>query len=300
MNTQKGKNDFEVTVIIPTTGLKERKESLYRAIRSVLEQSYGKTIPLVMLNGTVYHKPLLKELRENDKILFKYLKKGSLPNAVFEARKIITTDFFSFLDDDDYYTEDCIEKKISQFKIHKNLDVVVGNGYKVFTDKLKKKMFSNIDIVSKNPMGELTKYNWFGSCSALFKTKSITLDFFDPDFKYYEWTYMAYKLFSKCNIKIIDDITFYINSTENSLSKSEEYILSQPLLFSKLRLLNLPVEISKAIERKKINSYHSLSEHYLKSRSLKKAWIWHLKSLSHSAGWKFLPYTWKLLLGRIY
>ena len=284
----------KITVIIPTAGRQQRTISLIKAIDSVLDQKDVDAVPLVVLNGNIYDSDLFSKLKSNKDILLKYIKKGSLPNAIHEGRKMVDTEFFSFLDDDDIYTTNSLALKLIAFNSDKSLDVVVGNGYKVANDG-KYKVFSNGCLLNKQPLRELIKYNWLASCSALFKTNSIGFDFFDRNFKHYEWTYIAYQLTLFRKIKFINDITYIVNDTDSSLSKSEEYIITQPHLYQKLKRLSLPEEIYQQIIKKEIQCYHNISNYYLDAKKIKDAWKWHFKSLLSFYGIRYLLYTRKLI-----
>jgi hypothetical protein len=284
----------KITVIISTAGRKQRANSLIRAIDCILDQKDVDAVPLIVLNGKMYDKDLFTSLKTNKEIRFTYVEIGSLPNAIYEGRKLVDTEFFSFLDDDDIYTIDSLSKKISEFDTDESLDVVVGNGYKVESHG-RYKMLKNNHLLNNQPLTELTKYTWLPSCSPLFKTNSVELNFFDRKFKYYEWTYLAYRLCLSKKIRFIDDITYIVNSTDASLSKSEEYILAEPLLYLKLIQLNLPTEIRRKIREKEINCYHNISNYYLDAEMKRKAWKWHFKSLMSFYGFRYWTYTRKLI-----
>lgn len=284
----------KVTVIMPSTGQKHRANSLVRAINSILDQKGVDAIPLVVLNGNKYDKDLRSSIETNKSIRFKYVEKGSLPNAIFEGRQLVDTEFYSFLDDDDIYTPKSLSARVTEFNLDTRFDVVVGNGYKIEGGK-KYITYQSNKLLNEHPLIELTKRNWLASCAPLFKTDSIGLNFFNRTFKYYEWTYLAYKLCLSKKIRFIHDITYLVNSTDSSLSKSEEYILARPLLYTKLLELGLPDRIRTKIRKKEIQCYHSISSYYLNAKMRKKAWKWHVKSLKSFYGLKYLPYTKALL-----
>ncbi len=203
---------------------------------------------------------------------------------------MVDTEFFSYLDDDDIYTINSLSKKISAFDSDNSLDVVVGNGYRLENDG-KHITFENNHLLNSQPLIELTKSNWLASCAPLFKTNSVGLDFFDRNFKYYEWTYLAYKLCLSKKIRFINDITYIVNSTDVSLSKSEEYLLAQPHLYLKIIQLGLPNEIRKKIREKEIRCFHNISNYYLNAKIKRKAWKWHFKCLMSFYGLRYWPYT---------
>ncbi len=112
-----------ISVIIPT---KNRKESLMRAIASVINQSYPVKEIIVVDDGS-------------DDILSSYVNAAhprvvclrndssmGAPNARNKGWKHATTELISFLDSDDEMERNCLMNKVTKM-IHENLDLVVGS-----------------------------------------------------------------------------------------------------------------------------------------------------------------------------
>ncbi|PID42434.1 MAG: hypothetical protein CSB48_10220 [Proteobacteria bacterium] len=263
----------EVTVVIPTTGETVRLNCLENAIGSVCNQSGVMTVPLVMLNGTIYNREIRNRLSTDGRIRFFYEETPSLPNAIHEARKKVNTEYFCYLDDDDVLIEDTVQRRLAPFEADSTLDVVVSNGYKQKLGNGNKKLFfSNIVENRYNPMYSLMTGNWLVSCGGLFKTESIGPEYFDRHQKYYEWTYIAYKLAKDKHLYFLDEPTFIVNESDISLSKRENYLIELPIFLNKLLLLESPPEGVKPMLREKIaNSHNCLATYYLGKGCYKKA-----------------------------
>ncbi len=262
----------EVTVVIPTAGETARLACLENAIDSICNQSGVKTIPLVMLNGASHTRETWNQLSTDSRIRFFYDERPSLPNAVHEARKKVNTEYFCYLDDDDVLIENTVQRRLFPFEVDSTLDVVVSNGYKKKNgSEAKRHFFSDFTKNQDNPMYSLMTGNWLASCGGLFKTDSIGSDFFDKHQKYYEWTYVAYKLAKDKHLYFLDEPTFVVNESEVSLSKSENYLLELPIFLNKLLLESPPDEIRPILKERIARSHNYLANYYLDSGRFKKA-----------------------------
>lgn len=287
-----------VTVIIASTACTYRKLCLQSALDSVSAQTYKNVSVLLVANGPKVDESLLQELSGKKGINVITSNVGCYPSALLLGRQNINSDYFCFLDDDDLLTPNSIEDRIKEFRLSPYLDLVVGNGERVTENDrievIRKEMFSEFDASPVNSL-MIPKGNWLASCSGLFKTKSITCDYFEDHAKYAEWSYLAVKLALSRNIKLIANHCYQVNHTENSLSSSDNYLLGLYQYLLKLRQLNTPKRFRKRLQTKITNFEHSLSEHY-RSTNKNKAWCYHLRSLSTLDGFvKYIFYSRKLL-----
>ena len=79
------------------------------------------------------------------------------------------------------------------------------------------------------------------------------------------------------------------------MSESKEYLETIPRVLDYLETFPVEQNIRQAYRRRKANVYHSLSELALSEQKLRTAWLWHIKSLCLSGGWKFIPFSRYLL-----
>src|SRR5262249_32194308 len=114
--------------------------------------------------------------------------------------------------------------------------------------------------------------------------------------KYSEWTHLAFQLSLKCKIQFIDIQTFvnYLDTT-GSLSKSKEWLISQPQFFKSLIQYKMPYDVRKKFRRKYAGLLHDASEMEMLDGNFSSAWVYHLRSIC-SGGLKYLPYSRHLIM----
>lgn len=294
--------NYGITVIIPTTGELHRSDKLFQAISSVKNQEGLNVCVLVVLNGEKYCQDVYAKLLNMKDISLIYVKKGSLPLAITTAVHQVSTSYYSFLDDDDVYLPNTLLARVLPLVHDELLGVTVCNGIKAVENK-EKLIFSDMLKYSDNPLLSLIEDgNWLASCGGVFRKNIITLDYFDPELKYYEWTLTAFKVaLSKVRIKFINDVCFRINDTENSLSKSLKSQESEYRFIFRLASYDgITDEINAALKRKKINACHNLSVMYMGKGRIKAAWKFHILSIINPYGFsRYILYTRHLLIYKI-
>jgi glycosyltransferase involved in cell wall biosynthesis len=97
------------SIIIPTCANEARAPLLRRAIESLLRDQGGLALPVVVVNGSSYVPKVLDELKRRSDIRFLYLREAGTTGARLAARKLVDTEFFGILDDDDEYLPGGIE-----------------------------------------------------------------------------------------------------------------------------------------------------------------------------------------------
>ena len=212
--------DNKFTIIIPT--LAHRPKQLVRTIDSLLGQSCGQVVPLVVLNGDIYDRDFAETLQRRQDIRFVQIPTTGVARARYEGRKLVDTPYFGYLDDDDEYLPDALENRHRPFEINSDIDVVVGNGWRD-EDGVQHPICRDIEAIASDPADALIDSNWLASCSALFKSETVGPEYFDCDYQYLEWTYLAIHLALTRNISFVAEPTFIINCTPNLLSNSVAY-----------------------------------------------------------------------------
>jgi glycosyltransferase involved in cell wall biosynthesis len=111
-----------VTVVIP---VKDRKEALLRALRSVLAQTCPVEIIVIDDGSLQSMESDVKDL--NDKIVYKRksFSEGA-PQARNEGWQLASTELVAFLDSDDELEPECLFNKVEHLRKYK-LDMVVGS-----------------------------------------------------------------------------------------------------------------------------------------------------------------------------
>lgn len=279
---------MSVSVIIPTQC---RRWEIRRAIDSVLAQDVPVQI-IVVANGFLYEAALAEELRRRDDLQFAYIPEGSCSAAHRHGRRLVHTEWFAFLDDDDVYLPGALKLRLAALAGDPGLDLVVTNGYSTSGQRV----VQDAALVNRDPFGALLRRNWLASGGALFRSERIGAELFDAEVPYYEWTSLAFRMLtSGKRMRFIDVPTYQLYDSPDSLSKEE----SEKSLACSLRLIEemvaaAPPGTMKALRRKRNAAMHALSDYYLRRGELRKAWVYHLRSLRGHA-----CYTRKLILPRV-
>lgn len=293
----------DITVIIPTAGTKERSASLFRAIDCVLRQESVRAIPLVILNGIKFDPSVRDNLEKRTDIIVHHLDVGSYPIAATTGRALVSTPYFSFLDDDDEYTSDCLFTRLKILHDQPEIDVVITNGIKKFASH-ESRMFGNMNVFSDDPLFGLTQIgNWLTSCGALYRSSTVSLKYFDPYQEYFEWTLTAYKLAlsNDISLKFIDVDTFIVNDSEGSLSKQVDYLFAERLLFKRILAMEPPANIIRLLKLNICHFNHSISGYYLCNNQFIKALRFHILSMASIKGIiSYSPFTLRLFKNWIY
>jgi glycosyltransferase involved in cell wall biosynthesis len=283
-----------VSVIIPTTCERVRWDALERAIGGVLSQQGVATQVIAVVNGKRYDADCLEALKRKEGVTVLYRSTGSAPLAQAAGREAVSTPFFAFLDDDDEYLPGALAIRLAPLLADPALDFVVTDGYRALggRDEL---AVGDQGAIAADPIGALCKRNWMASCAGLFRTRSVTPDYFADPAPYMEWTYLAFRLAGQLRMRWLDTPTYRINDSPASLSKSEAYLESELDILRRVLALPLPAPVRGAVRRKLGRACHVFAEQSRGRGRLAQAWRFHLDSLVQPGGWRYLAYSRKLL-----
>ncbi|MBC7484536.1 MAG: glycosyltransferase family 2 protein [Rhizobacter sp.] len=283
-----------VTVIIATTCEALRWPSMQRAIASVLTQADVSPQILVVVNGRRFDEEHYNELRHMTGLKVVYHEEGSAPLAQRIGRSLVCTPFFAFLDDDDEYLPGGLKARLAPLMADEALDGVASQGVRVVDGADQPFLISTV-AVHRDALRALASYNWLASCGGLFRTRSVSLDYFDGCSRYLEWTLLAYKLASTRRLVFIDTPTFRIHDSPQSLSKSPLYRHGEIDMLQTVLQLDLPADVKASVRIRLGKAHHGLSDFYRLQHRMSLAWRHHLKSLRYPEGWRFISYTRKIL-----
>lgn len=285
-----------VTIIIPTTCEKHRSVQLDRAIDSVLSQNIKGLQCVVVANGRRIDLGTLNKLKKDERLQVLEQEIGSLPLALQNGRKNVSSEFFAVLDDDDELLPGSLQARLDSILMDDKLAAVVSDGYVSVNGK--KHAFLDINAVSNDPLVSLLHSNWLTSCGALYRTCLVPADYFAA--QYYEWTYVAFRLALEHKIKFIEHKGFIVNQdTPGSLSKSAEYSDQYPKFIKGLLTLPAPPRVQRILKRKLGNALHCEAERLRTEAHMASAWRSHCESLICKEGWKYVLYTRKLIASSI-
>jgi hypothetical protein len=283
-----------VSVIIPTTCEARRWESLQRAIDSARDSQGVEVSVIVVVNGKRFDQARLDELRSRTDVTVAYREEGSAPLAQRHGRSMVQTGFFAFLDDDDEYLPQALAHRCAPLLADPSLGFVATNGYRRLGTE-DRVVVANAAAVQADPLVALTRENWLASCGGLFRTSSVSIDYFDDPAPFLEWTYLAYRLALDFRMAFVDVPTFRINDTPASLSKSAAYREAELGVLLRIAALPLPRAVMRQVRGKVGRVYHDLSFEARLQGQAARAWGLHVRSLLLPGGWRYLGYSRKLL-----
>jgi glycosyltransferase involved in cell wall biosynthesis len=284
----------DVTIIIPTACVDERYEALKRAVKSLSTQDVGCPCILLVANGPRVNGLILEEIGAYPRVKVLRLSEGSLPRAIAVGRTHVTTPFFGYLDDDDEYLPNALSVRLQVLEGNLQAAACATDGYEYSDgkDRLRETVFPEFYL---DPLRGLLHANWLASCGALFRSDLVPVEFFDGVTRYFEWTLLAYKLAVSRQVALVNTPTYRLHVSSGSLSRSDAYRLAEPEVLKKISLMNLPNDVRRAVRRRIGAAYHSLSGHFYREGQMRQAWEFHVHSLLQSGGWRYAPYTARLL-----
>ena len=284
------------TIIICTLADYQRGAALLRAIDSLLHGNRERPRVHVAVNGQRYDPALLDELKARTDIFVTTLPKPSRSNALVEARKLVDTEFFGFLDDDDEYLPGALDMRIQAFSQSGDpVDIVVTNGLRNAQGR-ETTALGDLSDVAADPAGAMLRSNWLASCGALFRTATVALDCFDEFPEYLEWTWLGYKLaLEGKRVATVAAPTFRINDTPNSVSKSSAYLLAHVDITQRMLDITTREDLRVALQKRLTDAHHALAEYHLEQGNKSSAFTHHLRSMGSLYGLRYLLFTRKLL-----
>lgn len=287
-----------VSVIIPTTCELSRWQFLLRAIDSVRQQDGVQVKVIAVVNGKRFDAQCYETLKTMPGLEVLYRTEGSAPLAQEAGRLAVDTPFYAFLDDDDEYLPGTLRLRLQPLLNDAGLDFTVSNGYRQVQgeDRI---VIRTPELVSKDPLLALVKQNWLASCAGLFRSATVTSDFFLDPAPYVEWTYLAYRLAVARRMQFVDVPAYRIHESTESLSKSHAYREAEIEVQQRILALPLPAEVAQAVRRKLGRIHHDSVERHIDLGRMGPAWSHHLKSLAYPGGRSWLMYSRKLLAAQI-
>lgn len=286
-----------VSVIIATTCETKRRHSLFKAVRSVLDQEGANVDVIAVVNGGRVDCECLQELRLTPGVKVIIESVGSYPKAIQIGRKNVVAPFFGFLDDDDEYLPNAVANRIGPLLSDSSLAFVASNGLRRLGD-VDHTVVKDADLANKQPLQSLARENWLASCGGLFRSSSIGPEFFDGKTAHLEWTFIAYKLALTKTSMFVNIPTFIINDSAGSLSKSDAYSEAEADVLPKILSLELPISVNRAVKEKLGRALHNIASRKSEKGEWFLAWRFHIASVLCRGGWKYLLYTRKLILPR--
>ena len=292
-------SDRTVTVIIPTLALAERAEHIRRAIDSVLQQQDVHATPLVVVNGRWTDESVVRGLRSRTDIRLTELPDANLPAALAAGRRLVATRWFAELDDDDLLLPEALASRLRLLERDRALDAVVSNGIVRGTTG-DVPAIEDVEHVAGDPLAALGKATWLSPGSALFRTASVPPEFFDAVPQYLEWTYLAVRLAQSYKLGFLPEATFVHHlGTPHGIWGSAACTLGIPPALQRVLGLDLPSALRSTFAKRLGDAWHHAAAIHLHDGRLRAAMGSHWRCLISARGWRYLPFTGKLLIGLV-
>jgi hypothetical protein len=285
----------DVTVIIPTVADDRRALTIWRAIESAGPRSGASTRIVVVVNGRRFSETLLGQLRATPAVDCAYLEAGRLPMAIHHGRELVDTEFFAFLDDDDELLENGLRMRLDALRQQPDVAFVATNGWIRRLAGDERNVDLKASVIEADPFGAMVVRNWMTSASGLYRSCAVTAEDFEGMPSYLEWTYVGFRLAGR-PFRFLDDPTYRLYDLADSVSKSLAYRAGMIPALQRILGLQLPPHARAGLRRRLGAVHHALSSSFLEERNLSGAWKHHGLSLSLPGGWRYLPYTRKLVL----
>jgi glycosyltransferase involved in cell wall biosynthesis len=218
-----------VSVIIPT---KNRHDLLVRAIKSVLNQTYSNLEIIIVDDSssdeTKSHIYKIKD--ERIKYIFQNNRKGGAAarnTGILNAKG----EFISFLDDDDYWAPEKIEKQLHVFKTHEKI-CAVYSGYFIVEAKKGKIIGAVKPKYHGNIYKRLLTENCVGTTSTVIvKSKVLINELFDESLPSCQDWDLWLRLSKFHEFWSVNEPLVYYSFHGNQISSNPEAILRGRLMF---------------------------------------------------------------------
>jgi glycosyltransferase involved in cell wall biosynthesis len=290
----------KITVVIPTLAQASRATALWTAIESCLAQQRTTVAVIVAINGTRYDDAVKRELERSPRLTTSYDPVGNLPRAIARGRSGVRTEFYTFLDDDDYMLPDTLADRVGRLASDPSTDVMVADGYR-YSIAESSLLFGDerayLEMI-RDPLKALFARNWLASCGGVFRSSSIPAEFFQDSVQYFEWTYFAFRLASQYRVGFHRTPSYVICDSPESLSKAPHGRPAELLLWSKVEpFLGSRPDVRSALRARIADAHHGCSEHFRRLGAPRDAWKHHALSLvaGPGTGLRYASYTRHLL-----
>jgi glycosyltransferase involved in cell wall biosynthesis len=280
----------KVSIVIPTSAERSRRSMLDRAIGTAYEQACAVEI-IVVVNGNRVDRQALADIEADERVArVMRLDEGNVSAARYAGLEAATGDYFGFLDDDDELLPNAMSTRLALFRPDR--DVVSTNGYVVEAGK-PDAIFVPLELDPNAGLDtSVLEFNWFLSFSSLFRTASVPRSLFDVRLRYFEWSYLFFKLLDAgVRIHFTHEPTYRKHEDHPvSVSRSIDYELSYTDLLLRLRAFRMSPAARRMLRDKYVRGLAGLRELELRRGHRGAAWAAHLRCIANG-GWRHLPAT---------
>ena len=285
-------------VIVRTLADAQRSTLLFRALDSIQNQHGVNTRPIVVVNGDRYDPTTLVELERRPGIVLHRLREASMAGARAEGRRLVTSDYFAYLDDDDVLIADSLLEPMKWLESHPDCDIVISNGYFV-TESGALSEFIHIDdhIRIGQPALSLLDDGWLAPGTSVFRTKTVPQNMLDSHVGQMEWTRLAFEICAvKKQLHFMNVPTALYYDTPGSMSKN---VAHQEAALDLMRSIRSDSRMSREVRAKADRKYHNilhiLAAGFGAKGDIRRAWRYHFASMRPPYTLEYLLFSRKLL-----
>ena len=284
-------------VIVPTQALPERRALLREALHSILAQQGVQARPLVIINGAEADPALRDALEQDPRCRVAVLPVADLPAALLAGRRLVEAPWFAELDDDDLLLPGALAARLEILTAHHDCDAVVTNGFwrEAGTDLLH---VLDADLVHQDPLRAMLRANWLLPGSWLCRTATVGPELFEAMPSYRETTYLGIRFATAYRMRFLDRPTVvYRSNTPRSVSGARAYLLGAAAALDRILTLELPADVRLALQRHLAALTTKAAKQFWQAGegAFADAWRWHVRSLRGRGGWRYLPFTARVL-----
>ena len=277
-----------IDVLIVTLCKAERAAAIRRAVATTLAQEGVSARLTMVVNGKRFDPDLLAWLRQEPGVTVIYQEAPSIFLARRAAREAVTAPYFGFLDDDDYLLPGGLRARLDAFEADPAADAVVANGY-LWDGTKDVAMLDDLEQLRRDPLLAIMETNWLATASTMFRTASISAEYFDVTIRSNDMTYLAFRLALEKKVAFIPAPTYRKTYSADSISLTDEWNVLGLGTLETMLAFPMPAAARRRLLRKCTLMAHDISDVYRRRGELGPAWRFHLRSLRDP--WGFFHYA---------
>lgn len=288
-------------VVVRTLADAQRSGLLFRALDSIQNQHGVEARPIVVVNGDRHDPDVLEKLERRRGILLHRVPQASARIARAEGRRLVTAEYFAYLDDDDELIPQSLREPLEWLEAHPDCDVLVCNGYFVRAGGERAELIHIADHLRiGNPALSLLEDSWLQPGAFVCRSRSIPPDMLAAEWSHMEWTHLAYAMCGAGQrLHFMDVPTALYYDTPGSMSKEMRQAEAALELMHAMRTdARMGREVRARADRKYHNILHMLAMKDWEQGNARRAWRHHLASLRPPHTLRYLLFTRKLLWPR--
>jgi len=282
-----------VSVIVRTAADANRFGTLRRALDSVLTQQGVFVEPIVVVNSPAPDPTVMAWLRGLGDARIEVLPTHDHIAALRRGRELVTGESFCFLDDDDEYLPGALARRSLVLDANSKIDCVVTRLER--SSPAGHLVQSNADFAA-DLAGTLARgRNWMASCSASYRTSTVTMQFFDDLPRHCEFKVIAFRVASSLHVVALDMVTHRVHDSEGSLNKDPLHKVMEYEVFEKMLRWRDAGSRRALLRRSKARALHRAAEYYRQRGEFSRAWVHQWQSLTPPYGLRYVPFVLLLL-----